>query len=140
MAGEEPKLATACASEEVQKLQRTYDLLLEMHAEEDTMVKECKRRLEAAQAKSNSTAQLLDKKHVAEALIQAAKYRESTISTYEKIAKTEQERLDALRQACTDQEAVMAQQAKERDDLINRLDSYTAQLESLSTPLRYEVE
>ena len=108
MADDEPKPATAHASEEVHKLQISHDLLLDLHSEDHHLVKECKKQLEAAQAKSSATAQLHDKKHIAEAVTQATKYRENTVAAFDKIATTERERLDSLKQACEEQKRVMA--------------------------------
>ena len=70
----DPQPSTAKASVKVENLQKSYDLLRTTLAEDDPLVKQCLENLEKARKQSDAQAQLVDEKHVTEALIQTNKF------------------------------------------------------------------
>ena len=111
MTDTESQPSTAKASAMVENLQQSYNHLRTTLAEDDPLVKQCMERLEKARKQSDAHAQLVDEKHVTEALIQTNRFLTSTSETFAKGDKTEQDRLDELKKAVADQEACIAQRA-----------------------------
>ena len=111
MTDSEPQPSTAKASVKVENLQKAYDSLRVTLAEDDPIVKQCLENLEKARKQSDAQAQLVDEKHVTEALIQANKFKTSTTEAFAKGDKAEQDRLTELEKLVTEQKAFIAKRA-----------------------------
>ena len=72
------------------------------------MVKSCQDNLEKARKQASTTAQLVDEKHVTEALIQTNEFLAATTDSLAKGDQLEKARLEELKKAVADQEAFMA--------------------------------
>ena len=91
--------------------------------------------LEKARKQSDAQAQLVDEKHVTEALIQANRFLTSTTEAFEKGDKAEQERLAELKKAVADQLAFIAQRAKDCSAFIQQIQSTITQLDVMKSQL-----
>ena len=130
-----PQSSTAKASEEVEKLQKSYDALRANLAEDHPVLKHCLEDLEKARKQSNAQAQLVDEKHVTEALIQANKYLTSTSETFAKGDQLEQDRLSELKNAVADQEAYIAQRNADCQKHIQAVKTTITTLEAMKVHL-----
>ena len=119
----------------VENLQQSYDHLRTTLAEDDSLVKQCLERLEKAKKQSNTQAQLVDEKHVTEALIQTNQFLTSTSEAFAKGDKAEHDRLEELKKAVADQEAFIAKRASDCAAFIQHVQSTKAQLEAMKTHL-----
>ena len=135
MTDTEPQPSTAKASVKVENLQKAYDSLRVTLAEDDPLVKQCLENLEKARKQSDAQAQLVDEKHVTEALIQTNRFLTSTTEAFEKGDKAEQERLAELKKAVADQEAFIAQRATDCAAFLQQVQSTIAQLEAMKVQL-----
>ena len=93
MSDAEPQPSTAKASAEVERLQSVYDHMAATLPDDHDLVKNCREALEKARKQSNTTAQLVDEKHVTEALIQTNKFLTSTAEVFAKGGQLERDRL-----------------------------------------------
>ena len=84
--------------------------------------------------------QLVDEKHVTEALIQTNRFLTTTTEAFAKGDKAEQDRLAELKKAVEDQEAFIAQRAKDCESFIQQIQSTIAQLDAMKVHLLAKVK
>ena len=135
MSDTDPQPSTAKASVKVENLQKSYDYICTTLAEDDPLVKQCLENLEKARKQSDAQAQLVDEKHVTEALIQTNKFLASTTEAFAKGDKAEQDRLAELKKAVEEQEAFIAKRASDCSSFLQQVHATFAQLDAMKVHL-----
>ena len=100
------------------------------------MVKTCRDNLEKARKQASTTAQLVDEKHVTEALIQTNRFLASTTESLAKGDQFEKSRLEELEKAVAEQKAFMAKRTADCAAFLQQIAGTIAQLEGMKTHLQ----
>ena len=128
MSDAEPQPSTAKASAKVENLEKSHEFLLTTLPEDDPVVKHCLEDLEKAHKQSNAQAQLVDEKHITEALIQTNKFLTSTTEVFAKGEQLERDRLTELKKAVEEQEAFIAKRASDCATFLQQVNATIIQL------------